>query len=134
MIRILFNLFRPHFEALLVEDLLMQIPKEVSQPIIELMGARKEMMRKWVLFEANSILTRPHVYQKNPDRRQGMLIILRALLIAIGESRSNTETLSSGAEVPARKVEEEKPVDWQAGIRKFLEIPEEVAEENSPQR
>jgi hypothetical protein len=115
--RYLYKILRKEFEALLVEDLLLQIPEKVNRPFIELMGARKEMMRKWVFFEANSLLTRPPIHNNNPERRQGMLIMLQALLIAITDAKSSVEELPNGAQVPARPQPED---DWQSGVQAFM--------------
>lgn len=114
--RFLYSIFRREMEALLIEDLLLQIPTEVNKPFIELMGARKEMMRKWVFFEANSILTRPPTTQNNPDRRTGMLIILQALLLAITSSESSHEELPNGVTIPSRAKPDES---WKNGMSEF---------------
>lgn len=101
--RFLYRIFKREFEAFMVEDMLMQIPDKVHRPFIELMGARKDMMRKWIFFEVNSLLTRPPIHQTNPDRRQGMLMVFQALLLAITDAKSSMEELPNGTEIPARK-------------------------------
>lgn len=124
--RFFYTMFRSEMEALLVEDLLLQIPREVTRPFIELMGARKEMMRKWIFFEANSILTRPPVTQANPDRRNGMLIILQALLLAITDAKSTTEELSNGVVLPARAEVDES---WKGDMQEFRKKAESFPKE-----
>lgn len=120
LIRLLYTAFRPEIEALLIEDLLMQMPGEVSKPFLELMAARKAVALKWIQFEVNSIMTRPPIHNNNPERRQGMLLIMQALYLAIGGTKAKTEVIPGGQEIPARAEPPERN-NYQAGIRSFAD-------------
>src|SRR5574343_1425026 len=83
MIRLIYRLFKKQIHNLLIEDLLLNLPNKVGQPAIQIMGAKREQVVKWLYFEVNSISRRNPVDFGNLERRNGMLIMIKALLLAV---------------------------------------------------
>lgn len=114
ILRFVYERNRKFFQDIFVEDLLLSIPDKISRPAIDILAARREAVKKWLFFEANSIYRRPITDFANSERRNGMLMLIQALLYAIG---SREKTVSE--EHPTVGETVAPPVDWQKNIEEF---------------
>lgn len=113
MIKFIYRLFRQQFHNLLIEDLLLSIPSKVSKPAIEILGGKKETLVKWLYFEANSIFRRRVIDFGNLERRNGMLIMIQAMILLVNGADSTTEEHPTLGDV--------KPIDnsWRKDVQEF---------------
>lgn len=106
---------RKFFHDIFVEDLLLSIPDEISKPALDLLAERKKSVTKWLFFEANSIYRRPVTDFHGAERRNGMLIMIQALLMAVGARERKVEEHPTVGETVA------PPDDWKKHIDGFQE-------------
>lgn len=100
----------------MIEDLLLSIPDKLTRPAMDILAAKRESVKKWLFFEANAIYRRPIVDFYNAERRNGMLIMLQALLLAIGSREKGVDE-----EHPVVGETKAPPKDWQKGVKDFKE-------------
>jgi len=114
ILKFLYNRYKNEFYNLLVEDLLMNIPNKVGKPAIEIVGAKKDTVTKWLYFEANSIARRSITDFPSIERRNGMLIAIQAFIIALSNPLFKEE------KIPEVKAKSDVPVEsYLSGIDSF---------------
>lgn len=96
----------------MIEDLLMNIPNKVGKPAIEIIGAKKDAVTKWLYYEANSVSRRNPLDFGNLERRNGILIMIQAFITAL----SNPSFKEAPVPSVTRKVESQ---DWMTPINNF---------------
>ena len=113
MIKLLYRLFREQFHNLFIEDLLLNIPSKVSKPAVEILGGKKETMLRWLYFEANAIYRRRVIEFGNAERRNGMLMMIQALIFLVNGAESKEE------EHPTLGVVKPIDPDWRKNVDEF---------------
>lgn len=115
MIRFIYRLFKKQIHNLLIEDLLLNMPNKVGQPAIQIMGGKREQVVKWLYFEVNAISRRNPVDFGSLERRNGMLIMIKAMLLAV-----SNPLISGKEEMNPQPMEKPRTVkDWKPGIETF---------------
>lgn len=108
MLKIVYKLFKKRFIELMVEDMFGSIPKDLSEPALDFLANGKETLEKFFTLEIYKIQRKMVHDHKNSDVYLGMMIIIKALTVAITGRKSVAEKI--------------KPIDLPLGdINKDLE-------------
>lgn len=118
ILRWIYNRYLKEFQDIFIDAMLLSIPEKIYEPALEVMAKQRTHFVRWIYFEANSIFRRSPTDFGGAERRNGMLILLHALLIIIGRMPSGAE------DHPVVGATKPPPEDWkkaQEGIKKFID-------------
>lgn len=113
MINIFYKVFKKQIHNLLIADLLENIPTKTGRPAIEIISSKREPVIKWLYYEANAVSRRVPTDFGNLERRNGILIMIQAMISALSNSGFPDE-----AKVPVLEKTKITP-DWVSGVQAF---------------
>lgn len=115
ILQFIYRKYKKEIHDLMIQDLLLNIPNKVGKPAIEVVGPKRESVIKWLYYEANAVSRRNPVDFGNIERRNGILIMIQALISAFGN-------VTVAEEVKIEKKDITKTPDWIEGINKFKSV------------
>ena len=113
ILRFLYKIYKRQLHNLMIEDLLMNIPNKVGKPAIEILSTKREPVTKWLYYEANAVSRRVPTDFDNLERRNGILIMIQAMLTAIATSTFQEEKNTE------KNASEKNQVNWRGNIEDF---------------
>ncbi len=115
MLKIIYNLYKKRFLDLMIDDMLLDIPKNISEVGIEMLSNQRELVTKFLYWQAHSVHRRDPSDFLNMERKMGMLIQIKLLLTLIGNSPRKEE------EHPVVGKTVAPPEDWTDAVKNFKE-------------
>lgn len=115
MLKIIYNRYKKRFLDMMIDDMLLDIPKNVSEAGIEMLSTQREIVTKFLYWQAHSVHRRDPADFVNMDRKMGVLIQIKLLLVLIGNSPRKEEIHPVVGKTVA------PPEDWSADVRNFKE-------------
>lgn len=113
MLKLIYKTFKRHFHNFLIEDLLENIPNKTGRPAIEIISAKREPVIKWLYYEANAVSRRVPTDFGNLERRNGILIMIQALIVALSNSGFPDEP-----KIDIKETVKKEP-NWKKGVEQF---------------
>lgn len=110
MLRLIYKIYRNKLLDLMVEDFYKDIPKDLMEPSIDFLAKGREKLEKFFLIQSYLIQRRSVSDIKNVQLYQGMLIVIKSLLVAI----------SKGKKEEYATIETKKEVNPLDGVSEFL--------------
>ena len=103
LIKLLYKKYRTDFLDLMVQDLLEDVPENVSEPALSILGDKKQKVEKFLLFQAAILQRRLAKNPKDAERNLGMLTQIKLWIylldkLKVPENTENTEGLKTISE------------------------------------
>lgn len=93
------------FHELLVEDLIGQIPKDVREPSVAFLGKGRDILTRYLMYQAYVIQRRSVSDLENTQSFHGMLVFIKFLMSLVGDAQP-AKTLDGTPFVEEKKPDE----------------------------
>lgn len=113
MLRLIYKKYKKRFLDFFMEDMLLDIPEKISQPAIAILAKDREVMTKFLYYQAHVLHRRDPSDLVNMERKAGMLIQIKLLLTLIGTAPRGEEPHPVVGKTVA------PPEDWHEKVEKF---------------
>lgn len=87
----LYRLYPKYFKDLMVEELLSEVPDNITAPAIEIMAEKRTKLQKWLLWQAYWLQRRNISDMESAHKVFGMLLQIKAMYHIIGNTKPSQE-------------------------------------------
>lgn len=113
ILRFLYNRYKRRFQDFLIEDLLKDIPPKVSEQAVSILTERREILTKWLYWQAHTVSRRDPTDFINLERKLGILVQIKMMLLLIGNAPRGEE------DHPVYGTTVAPPEDWMTPVEAF---------------
>lgn len=113
LIKLLYKKYRTDFLDLMVQDLLEDIPENISEPALSILGEKKRKIERFLLFQASILQRRLAKNPKDAERNLGMLVQIKLWIYLLDKLKvpNNTEKTEDVKTVAQYQREQQEKLD-----------------------
>ncbi len=124
MLKIIYKIWKKKFNNYLVEDMLLDVPQNITDEAVAILAKQRGTVTKWLYFQAHVLSRRDISDIGSIDIKHGMLIEIKSLIQLLGKAKEVS------IDHPEKGTLVAVPDDWKKDIETFkagkVEIKQEV--------
>lgn len=105
----------------------MDVPESVREPSMKFLAQGRKQLEKWAIFQAHFLQRRIRTNPKEIDTTDGMLLMLKLLLVHINQPLPRAEVLGEPDKTPPNYAKD--AIESVSDIRKYFVLPKREGKE-----